>query len=191
MAKDEQTTVTVPITVEERAERADIMAGLVAQIGAVKAQAKAKAFEFRGVVEALEERLAEHARVIRAGEEERNQLHLTFPQEEAARALHDVAKAACTCPDPANPDNHSPACPVHGVDAKPKLSAACDGDHAAPRCADPECWLIEGPAEDEANVGAATVEHVDEILGEQVDVGTVEEPASVADFQAEKARRAQ
>ncbi len=49
MAKDEQTTVTVPLTVEERAERADIMAGLVGQIVAVKAQAKAKAFEFREV----------------------------------------------------------------------------------------------------------------------------------------------
>ena len=43
------------------------------------------------------DRLEEHARVLRAGEEDRSQLDLTFPEAEAAKALHDVAAAACAC----------------------------------------------------------------------------------------------
>lgn len=128
MGKDEMTTVSVPITVEERAERADIMADLVAQITAVKAQAKTKAFEFREAVEALIDRLEEHARVLRAGHEERSQLDLTFPESEAAKALHAIAAAACTCIDP---NLHAIDCPVHGVDGELARKAAAEREQKA------------------------------------------------------------
>jgi len=153
-ARDDEATLSVPITVEERAQRADIMAGLVLQIRAVRAQAKAKAFEFKEQVEALMDRLEAHSRVLSEGEENRRQMDLTFPQEHAAKALHDVAEAACSCEGGAEPDVHDPACPVHGVERNADGTAKdasecvkCDGDHGPPVCADPGCWQRDGDDE--------------------------------------------
>lgn len=129
-------TVRVALTVEQRADKADVMAVLISQIGAVKAQAKAKAFEFRDLVEGLMDQLEEHARVLNMGHEQRSQLDLTFPESEAAKALHDVAAAAEETESDDKTDN--------------------EGDTS---------------------------------IGEQVDVGTVEEPAAVAEFREAKARR--
>ncbi len=114
----QETTVRVPLTVEERAERADIMAGLLAQIAAVKRQ-KAEADEdFNKDIKALEARLQEHGNVLREGAEERAQMDLTFPQEQAAKALHDVAAAACTCEGGPEAEVKAPTCPVHGVESR-------------------------------------------------------------------------
>ena len=191
--QDNDTTISVPLTLKERAARADIMAGLVGQIHAVKAQAKAKAFEFREAIEALIDRLEEHARVLRAGEEDRSQLDLTFPEEQAAKALHDVAAAACSCEGGPDAEVKSPTCPVHGVETRGP-NATCDGLHEAPVCGDVKCWLIVGaPAEAEAKgIFDVPEEHVlpepSNILdmadaralkAAEVNVGTVEEPAAV------------
>lgn len=187
---DETTTVRVPLTVEERAERADIMAGLLAEIAAVKRQKAAEAESFGEQIKALEARLQEHGNVLREGVEERRQMDLTFPQEEAARALHDVAAAACTCEGGPEAEVKSPSCAVHGVDAQPAKRVKCDGDHAAAvPCADPECWLVDGPADDGPAEGAPVEADYAPPAEAQVDVGTVEEPAAVSDFRAEKARR--
>ena len=195
---DETTTISVPLTVEERADRADIMAGLVGQIIAVKAQAKAKAFEFRGAIDALMDRLEEHARVLRAGEEERHQMTLTFPQEQAAQALHDVAAAACTCAGGPRADVKHPACRVHGVETRGPNPGddgivervRCEGNHGAPQCADPECWLVEGPAEAKGIFDVPEEQQLPEpsnvvdladaraLKAAEVEVGTVEEPAA-------------
>lgn len=180
MASDES-TVRVPLTVEERAERADVMAGLLAEIAALERQKAEKAKELGDAIKALEARLQEHGNVLREGSEERAQMDLTFPQEQAAAALAAVGAAACTCEGGTEADVHDPACPLHGVDAKPpKVSAACDGDHEEPACADPECWLRLPDVDDSESPPGA-----------QVDVGTVEEPRAVADFREAKAKRAQ
>jgi hypothetical protein len=44
----DESTVRVPLTVERRAEIGDKLAGLVERIKGVKAEAKGKAFAFRG-----------------------------------------------------------------------------------------------------------------------------------------------
>lgn len=123
MAEKATSTVMVPLTVEDRAKRADDMASLVSRIAAIKAQAKAKAFEFKELVDGLMDELQEHARVLNAGLEDRDQLALTFPEEQAAKALHDIAKAACTCKDPSV---HDPGCPTHGVDGSEAKAAASE-----------------------------------------------------------------
>ncbi len=112
----QESTVRVPLTVEERAERADLMAGLLAEIAAVKRQKAEQAEEFNENIKALEARLQEHGNVLREGAEERAQKDLTFPEEEAAKALHDVAVAACTCDGGPEADVKAPTCPIHGVD---------------------------------------------------------------------------
>jgi hypothetical protein len=185
----DETTVRVPLTVEERAERADIMAGLLAEIAAVKRQKADQAEVFGEQIKALEARLQEHGNVLREGAEERRQMDLTFPAEQAAQALHDVAAAACTCEGGPQADVKSPTCPIHGVDAQP-ARVKCDGEHAvAVACADPECWLIEGPADDGPAEGAPVEAGYVPPAEAQVDVGAVEEPKAVSDFRAEKARR--
>jgi hypothetical protein len=110
-------TVRVPLTVEERAERADVMASLLAEIAALDRQRRAANDEASKHIKDLEARLQEHGNVLRDGAEQRNQLDLTFPQEEAAKALHDIAAVACTCPDPEHPENRSPTCELHGIDS--------------------------------------------------------------------------
>jgi len=170
MAKsDDEATLTVPLTVQERAERAEIMAGLVHQIRAVKAQAKAKAFEFKGQVDALMERLEEHARVISEGVEDQRQMDLFADGTKDGEALRAAASGIaerCTCEGGPDADVKDPACPVHGVAA-----AAPAGDLEA-----------DDDESDEALVEAAAA------IGEQVDVGTVEEPQAVAEHRAQRAR---
>ncbi len=118
-----ETTIRVPLTVEDRAERADIMAGLVAQIEAVKEQAKEQAKEFREDIEALEVRLAEIARVLREGEEERRQMDLKFSPDQAAATLAAVGAAACTCEGGPEAEVKDSACPVHGVETRGENAA--------------------------------------------------------------------
>ncbi len=168
----EDTTVRVPLTVEQRAEHADTMAGLLAQIAAIRRQKADADEEFREEIKALDEQLQALARTLRGGAEDRAQLDLTFPQEQAAKALHDIAVAACTCDSPDAPVK-SIDCPVHGVETRG-----------------------EDPAVDE--LAADLVSHgvVPEVAADyvvpaeaQVDVGTVEEPSAVADFHEAKAKR--
>ncbi len=139
----QEATIRVPLTVDDRAERADIMAGLLGEIEGVKVQAKAKAAEFRAIVDELEERLAQHGRVLREGAEDRHQMDLTFPQEEAARALHDVGAAACICEGGLEAEVKDPACPLHGVETrgetpagdKEGAAAEIEADQMAPEVA--------------------------------------------------------
>lgn len=161
----QETTVRVPLTVEERAERADVMAGLLAEIAAVKRQKADADEEFRDEIAALVARLEGHGNVLREGAEERAQRDLTFPEEEAARALHDVAAAACTCEGGTEAEVKDSACPVHGVETRGEDATAEDQGSI--------------PA-DEAAIPAP----------EQVEVGEAEEPAAVASFREAKARRA-
>lgn len=209
---DNDAVLTVPLTLEERADRAETMAGLVQQIRAIKAQAKAKAFEYREAVEALMERLEAHARVIMEGEESRRQMDLTFPQEQAARALHDVAAAACVCED-AGEDGIAvadPACPVHGVERRPDGTAK-DSSERQVGGMEGEAQALEAAATEQlaaemrADMGgvANTTETLPdppedfgrgpegsdpEPVGEPVDVGAVEEPESVGRFRRGRRR---
>ena len=206
-----QTTVRVPLTVEKRADIGDKLASLVERIKGVKAEAKGKAFAYRAEIEGLQEEQEQLAAEMILGLEDRPQMSLTFAESEAAKALHDVAAAACTCDEGPEAEVKNPTCPIHGVDAQPaKVSAACDGDHAAPQCADPECWLIVGP-DDEAEAPpddeAAEAKGIFEVPEEhalpepsnvvdmadarslrdaEVEVGTVEEPAAA---RAQRRRR--
>ena len=170
-----ETTVRVPLTVEERAERADMMAGLLAEIAAIERQKAEKAKELGDAIKALEARLQEHGNVLREGAEERAQKDLTFPEEEAARALHDIGAAACSCEGGPEADVKSAACPVHGVDSRGK-NPAVDEQGAIP---------VEGGGDGGAEVEADYVVPPDA----QVDVGTVAEPPAVANFREAKARR--
>lgn len=161
MGNTTTSTVMAALTVEERADKADAMASLIAQIDGIKAQAKAKAFEFREAIEALQDQLSEIANVVRFGAEEKRQAELKFdlPTFEAKQALAEVGKRACSCEGGPDSDAKSPACPVHGVDAPAEVEeiTPCDGNHAlATPCADPECW--QGTAEQKAELLAAGVE---------------------------------
>lgn len=115
-------TVMTALTVGERADKADEMASLIAQIDGIKAQAKAKAFEFRSAVDALQDQLSEIANKVRFGMEEKLQGELKFdpPTFEAMQALHAAGKAACSCvrDGDAEPAIASVTCPVHGVDSR-------------------------------------------------------------------------
>ncbi len=166
----DETTVRVPLTVEQRAEHADTMAGLLAQIAAIRRQKADADEEFREQIKALDESLQALGRVLREGAEDRAQLDLTFPQEHAAKALHDVAAAACTCDSPDAPVK-SIDCPIHGVETRGENAAV---DEQGPI-----------PVEPDAEVAADYVVPAEA----QVDVGAVEEPPAVADFGKAKARR--
>ncbi len=121
----DETTVRVPLTVEQRAEHADTMAGLLAQIAAIRRQKADADEEFREEIKALDEQLQALGRTLREGAEDRAQLDLTFPQEQAAKALHDVAAAACTCDSPDAPVK-SIDCPIHGVKTRGENAAVDD-----------------------------------------------------------------
>lgn len=208
-------TVMVPLTVEQRAERAEQMARLVARIEGVEAEAKEHAAEAREEIKGLEAELRSLAKGVREGLEERAQMDLFVGQAEAVKHLTEVGEKACSCEGGPEAEVKSPACPVHGVENRGENPAPCDGVHGQDvACADPKCWLIEGPAEeapqvdqDGADIEAAELaeaEADDEPQVERED-GTVhgetgievdevetikpEEPAAVANFRAEKARR--
>ncbi len=166
----DETTVRVPLTVEQRAEHADTMAGLLAQIAAIRRQKAEADEEFREEIKALDEQLQALGRTLREGAEDRAQLDLTFPQEQAARALHDVAVAACTCDSPDAPVK-SIDCPIHGVETRGENPSV---DEQGPI-----------PVEPDAEVAADYVVPAEA----QVDVGRVEEPPAVADFGKAKAKR--
>jgi hypothetical protein len=90
----EATTVRVPLTVEERADRADQMARLVARIEGIETEAKEQASIFREEIKGLEAELRGIAAGVREGVSERAQMDLTFTQAQAAAALAGVATAA-------------------------------------------------------------------------------------------------
>ncbi len=177
----DETMVRVPLTVEQRAEHADTMAGLLAQIAAIRRQ-KADADDgFREDIKALDEQLQALGRVLREGAEDRAQLDLTFPQEQAAKALHDVAAAACTCDSPDAPVK-SIDCPIHGVET-------------AKRSSSQEVLEAAGVVDAEGNATESFLEGA-EVAADyavpaeaQVDVRSVEEPPAVADFGKAKTRR--
>jgi hypothetical protein len=168
---DAESTVRVPLTLEERAERADEMARLIARIEGVEDEAKERAAEYREEIKGLEAELRSLAASVREGAEERRQMDLTFPQEEAAKALHDVGAAACTCEGGPEAEVKDPACPVHGVETRGENPAVDD----------------KGPIPVEPGAEASADYVVPE--GAAVDVGKVGEPVAVADFHAAKAKR--
>jgi DNA repair exonuclease SbcCD ATPase subunit len=163
--------VVVALTVEERAERADIMAGLLAEIAAIDRQRRAQNDEHLKRIKELRDRLEEHGNVLREGAEERRQMDLTFPQEQAARALHDVAAAACSCEGGAEAEAHDPACPVHGVERNADGTAKDAAERTEELDGDDETDLERG------------------LDVREVIVGTVEEPAAVSEFRDAKAKR--
>jgi len=110
-------TVRVPLTVEQRAGRADEMARLIARIEGIETEAKEAAAEFRDEIKGLEAELRTIAAGVRDGVDERAQMDLTFTQAEAAKALATVGEAACTCDSPDAPVK-SIDCPVHGVETR-------------------------------------------------------------------------
>lgn len=180
-----ETTVRVPLTVEDRASKADAMARLIQQIAGIEAEAKERAAEFREEIKGLMAELAAIANVVQQGAEEKSQMALTFTESEAARALAGVGAVACTCEGGPDAEVKSLSCPVHGVESRGDNPAPCDGVHGQDvACRDPKCWLIVGPAEEPAP--EPEVVH----KTEEVDVIAPEEPAVVMEFRRAKAKRA-
>lgn len=211
----------MPLTVEERADKANEMARLALLIAKVEDEAKSVAKRFREEIARHLSALQTIAYVVNEGAEEKAQGELRFDDFAAKEMLFEVGKRACSCEGGPDSDVKSPACPVHGVDAPAEVEeiTPCDGNHAlATPCADPECW--QGTAEQKAELLAAGVEGgtTDEDVAEAVagseegadpdddgeaervvdmaehlranavDVGTVEEPATVKAHRARRAR---
>jgi hypothetical protein len=110
-----ESTVAVPMTLEERADRADIMADLYAELEKLQAEQKAAAFGFRNSIEAVKKRLSEHTHQVRLGYEQRHQLRLDLAPEDAKTALRAGAARICTCESPALA---AIDCPMHGTTSK-------------------------------------------------------------------------
>lgn len=116
--------VRVKLSDHDLAERATMMA---TKLEHVKVLRKKKADDAKNTQVLIDEELdtlQALARVVLDAEEDGKQGDLFVGDAEAMQALHDVAQAACTCPEPeTNPDNVSPSCPVHGI-GSPAAEAA-------------------------------------------------------------------
>ncbi len=152
---EQAATARLPLTVEERAGKADSMARLVKRIEGVKAEAKERAAEFREEIDGLMAELDAIASVVQDGAEERTQMDLTFIQDEAVRALAAVGTVACTCIDA---EIKAIECPVHGVETAKRpssqevLEAAgvvdAEGNATESFLGDPEAAAVEKLASD-------------------------------------------
>jgi hypothetical protein len=202
-----ESTVMTALTVEQRAEKGDEMASLVAQIDAIKSQAKAKAFEYRNAIDALHEQLVELSNAMRFGLEETSQMSLFAGQaresQTATQQLAEIAKHACSCEGGPESEVHSPACPVHGVtataatpgaaldDADARLAAEVAATfEAATKPVDPEAAAAEDELVDAAQEAEESnvVDMAEALRKHEVDVGTVEEPAASKAHRARRAR---
>jgi hypothetical protein len=122
----ESSTVRVAWTVEQRAEKADEMARLLAVIAGIEDEAKAKAKKFRDEVAARMAELQTIGAELREGAEAKAQLDLFVDQTLAGRDLAEVAKHLCSCPGGPGAEVKSPSCRVHGVDAQPIRVPLCE-----------------------------------------------------------------
>lgn len=198
------TTVRVPLTVEERAGKADEMARLVLLIEGIEADKAAYAKRRNDEIKEHQAELAAIANVVQQGAEDKAQMDLTFTQVEAAKALAGVGEAACSCEGGPEAEVKSATCPVHGLESRGENPAPCDGVHGQDvACQDPKCWLIEGPAEDPLGtdeLAADLISHgvvaaeasADYVVAEveHVEVEAPKEPAAITEFHKAKARRA-
>jgi hypothetical protein len=178
--------VWVKLSEHDLAERAGIMAAKLEHVRVLRRKKSDDAKSTQALIDTELDELGAMARVILEAEDEAKQGEL-FVDGTLSGISAGIA-ARCSCEGGLEADVKSPDCKLHGVEPETETEAEpakCDGWHVGAKCADVECWLRAGEVkhEDGAEVAA------DYVVPVQVDVGTVEEPAAVADFREAKKRR--
>ncbi len=185
---EQAATVRVPLTIEQRADKADEMARLVTLIVGIEADKAAYAKRRNDEIKEHQAELEALANVVRGGAEEKSQRELTFTQAEAARALAGVGTAACTCEGGPDAEVKAPTCSVHGVETRGE-NAAVDEQGAIP-AGDPSapCDGFHHVAECEHAQGSAEV--TPDFVVPEVETIVPETPPVVDEFiAAQKSRR--
>lgn len=176
--------VRVKLSEHDLAERAGIMATKLEHVRVLRRKKADDAKSTQALIDTELDELAAMARVILECEEDAKQGEL-FVDGTLSGLSAGIAER-CSCEGGPDADVKSPTCKVHGVepDEPPADPAKCNGWHLGAKCG-PECWLHDGEVkhDDGAEVAA------DYVVPGEVEVGTVEEPAAVAEFREAKKRR--
>lgn len=179
---DSESTVAVPLSLEQRAEKADEMARLVTLISGIEDDKAAYVKKRNEEIKEHQAELEALAEEVREGAQVQSQMDLFVGEDAAKQALAEVAKRSCSCEGGPESDVKSPACPAHGVEG--------ESAHAARQ--ELEAGAGDQALADEVAAAASTappsnvVSIAEALRANEVNVGTVEEPAAV---KAERAKR--
>lgn len=159
--------VRVKLSEHDLAERAGIMATKLEHVRVLRRKKSDDAKSTQALIDTELDELAAMARVILEAEDEAKQGEL-FADGTLTGISAELAKR-CTCEGGPEADVKSPSCTLHGVDSFEQA----------------EVERADGSLSDESG---AEVE-ADYVVPGEVEVGTVDEPAAVADFREAKKRR--